>query len=269
VDPLVVVQLGADDAQLVMTAASLLEGSPSTEAVPALFASLDRFTALRRETSRDVRMALMERIEELAHADRAEELEPYTRDFDPVVAATASRIVTAWQGSLVSPAPVGLPKSPVPTVPELERLRQTTVVLDMASGHEIRIRLFPGIAPVNAARFDRLATEGYFDGLTFHRIAPNFVVQGGSPGANEYWGDGPFTRDEVGLLGNWRGTVGVSTRGRDTGDAQLYINVVDNLRLDHNYTILGEVVAGMDVVDGLREGAAIARARAIEEARRP
>jgi cyclophilin family peptidyl-prolyl cis-trans isomerase len=51
--------------------------------------------------------------------------------------------------------------------------------------------------------------------------------------------------------------VGLSTRGRDTGDAQIFINLVDNVRLDHNYTIFGEVVNGMDVVDGILEGAEI------------
>src|SRR5438067_1354390 len=80
----------------------------------------------------------------------------------------------------------------------------------------------------------------YYDGLTFHRVLPNFVIQGGSPGANEYVGDGPFMRDEVGRS-NTRGTVGISTRGRDTGDAQIFINLVDNQRLDHEYTVIAEV----------------------------
>ena len=83
---------------------------------------------------------------------------------------------------------------------------------------------------------------------------PNFVIQGGSPGANEYAGDGAFSRDELGLLSNQRGSVGVSTRGRDTGDAQFYVNLVDNLRLDHAYTVFGQVESGMDVVDAIVEG---------------
>ena len=85
-------------------------------------------------------------------------------------------------------------------------------------------------------------------------MVPNFVIQGGSPGANEYAGHGAFTRDEVGLAVQWRGTVGVSTRGRDTGDGQIYVNLVDDVRLDHDYTILGVVTAGMDVVDAVLEG---------------
>jgi len=132
-------------------------------------------------------------------------------------------------------------------------------VLVMRGGGRIVLRLRPFEAPTNAARFVRLARAGWFDGLTFHRVAPNFVVQGGSPGANEYVGDGPYTRDELGLASHVRGTVGLSTRGRDTGDGQIFINLVDNLRLDHDYTIFAEVVEGMDVVDGLLEGAVIER----------
>lgn len=85
------------------------------------------------------------------------------------------------------------------------------------------------------------------------------MVQGGSPGANEYWGDGPYARDEITVDPHLRGTVGISTRGRDTGDAQIFVNLIDNWRLDHNYTIIGEVVAGMHVVDRMVEGAVIER----------
>ena len=120
------------------------------------------------------------------------------------------------------------------------------------------LRLFPFDAPTNVWRFARLAESGWFDGLTFHRIAPFFVAQGGSPNANEYSGAAAFSRDELGRE-NRRGTVGLSTRGRDTGDGQLYINLIDNLSLDHEYTVWGEVIRGMEIVDRLQEGARIRR----------
>jgi len=125
---------------------------------------------------------------------------------------------------------------------------------------EIVIALRPDLAATNADRFARLARDGYFDGLTFHRVVPNFVIQGGSPHANEYAGDGPYSRDEISDHPHWRGTVGLSTRGRDTGDAQIFINLVDNVRLDFNYTVLGQVVEGMEIVDAVREGTVIERA---------
>ena len=95
-------------------------------------------------------------------------------------------------------------------------------------------------------------------------MVTNFVLQGGSPGANEFAGDAAYSRDELGLLSHWRGTVGTSTRGRDTGDGQMFINLIDNLRLDHNYTVFGEVVRGMDTVDQVAEGDVIVRARVVE-----
>jgi cyclophilin family peptidyl-prolyl cis-trans isomerase len=155
-------------------------------------------------------------------------------------------------------APVPLPREPLPTPAELAQLSRTTVALHMRGDGPIVLRLMSDLAPRNAWRFVRLAREGYFDGLTFHRWEPNFVVQGGSPGANEYAGDGPYTRDEVGAS-HWRGTVGLSTRGRDTGDGQFFINLVDNVRLDHDYTVFATVSEGMDVVDRLLEGAVIER----------
>ena len=69
------------------------------------------------------------------------------------------------------------------------------MVLGMEGDGRIEIRLFPFLSPTNAARFARLAESGVFDGLTFHRVVSNFVVQGLSPYANEMAGHGPFTRD--------------------------------------------------------------------------
>jgi cyclophilin family peptidyl-prolyl cis-trans isomerase len=131
------------------------------------------------------------------------------------------------------------------------------VVVQLLEG-QVEFQLLPFDAPTNAARFVRLARAGYFDGLTFHRIAPNFVIQGGSPNANEYAGDGPFSRDELGAE-NWRGTVGISTRGRDTGDAQIYINLIDNVRLDHDYTVFARVISGMELFDHMVEGTVMRR----------
>ena len=121
------------------------------------------------------------------------------------------------------------------------------------------VRLYPDEAPATVARILRLVRAHYYDGLTFHRVVPNFVIQGGSPDATEYYGDAAFMRDELGTRSHRRGTLGISTRGRDTGDAQWFVNLVDNIRLDHDYTVFGEIVTGMKVVDGILEGDAIAR----------
>jgi len=82
-------------------------------------------------------------------------------------------------------------------------------------------------------------------------------VQGGSPGANEYVGARRFMRDELGGAHHVRGAVGISTRGRDTGDAQIFIDLVDLPRLDRDYTVFGYVTSGMELVDKMLDGAVI------------
>jgi cyclophilin family peptidyl-prolyl cis-trans isomerase len=87
---------------------------------------------------------------------------------------------------------------------------------------------------------------------------PNFVVQGGSPGANEYMGASRYMRDEVGPQGvHVRGRGRISTRGADTGDGQIFIDLVDLPRLDRDYTVFAYVTSGMEFVDRMLEGAKI------------
>jgi cyclophilin family peptidyl-prolyl cis-trans isomerase/HEAT repeat protein len=266
-DPVLVAQLAEGDPQLVQSAARLLAGSPAREeTMAALFASLERFTAGGRSTDRDPRVALVQRIGELGDARDAGRLERWIRDPDPAVGAAAAAAVGNWTGQAPEPVSTGLPSLPLPGWNELAELQGGRLVLTLDEGgleapERVVIRMLPFEAPTSAARVVRMARAGTFDGLTLHRVAPNFVVQGGSPGANEYAGHGHYTRDELGRIGHWAGTVGVSTRGRDTGDGQLFVNLVDNLRLDHDYTVFGVVVEGMDVVARVQEGVVIREAR--------
>ena len=267
--------LESDDPQLVMTATRLLvehgagpgagfgAGSGAGEtSVSALLAGLARFTAAQRETERDARVALLDGIGVVGGFSN-DDLAPYLTDFDPVVADRAAALLTELTGTVHEAAPRRLPRAETPDAVRLAELANSAVRLHMAGLGDIVIALRPDLAATNADRFARLASEGHFDGLTFHRVEPNFVIQGGSPHANEYAGDGPYSRDEISDQAHWRGTVGLSTRGRDTGDAQIFINLADNVRLDFNYTIYGVVVEGMELVDAVQEGAVIERAEVI------
>jgi len=263
-DAVLIAQLDQDDPHLLLTVAGLLEGTPNAAgAIGPLVAAFTRISQEQRETARDPRMALLDRIAELGSDGQAVALEPYLNDYDSVVATRAAEILTEWTGAPRTAAPAPLARQTVPLAEEVQRLSGTSVVLEMARGGEIEIRLFAEEAPTHAARFRLLVGLGAFDGLTFHRVVSNFVIQGGSPDANEYSGDAAYTRDELGLVSHWRGTVGASTRGRDTGDGQIFINLVDNLSLDHDYTVFGEVVRGMDIVDRVAEGDVIVQARVV------
>lgn len=261
IDELLLAELQDDDPQLLLTVAALLEEAPGSERVaPELLSAFERVSAVERETWRDPRMALLERIEEHGDASMAGRLLPFLSDYDSVVAGRVGALLELWSGreQVVTPEP--LPRASVPTLEELRTLDGATLSLHMADGGTLVVELLADEAPTNVARVVRLAEADYYDGLTFHRWAANFVIQGGSPAANEYQGDGPYTRDEVGGVPHWRGTVGISTRGRDTGDGQLFINLVDNPRLNHEYTVIGRLIDGYDLLDGILEGAVIERA---------
>jgi cyclophilin family peptidyl-prolyl cis-trans isomerase/HEAT repeat protein len=254
-DDLFLAALGRGDDQLLIAAAEALQGTGRREeAAQALLDALDRVTAGKRESSRDVRRALLDRLEDVGSHDAESRLSPYLRDFDPVVAERAAAIVSKWTGRIATAHPQPLPRPPLPGPADLDALGAARLAVRVRDVGRFEIRLLPQEAPLNAWRFYRLARENYFDGLTVHRVVPNFVVQGGSPRANEFAGAAALTRDELGLQTNVRGTLGVSTRGRDTGDGQFFINLVDNVRLDHEYTVFGQIERGVEVLDAVLEG---------------
>ena len=256
-DEVVAAQLQRSDRQLLLTTAGLLRKSPlGARLLDPLLDALARSTADRAETSRDPRLALLARIEEFGSPQDSARLAPWLADFDPAVAGQAATILSAWTGRRVLAAPRFLPEPPIPFPSALRAMRRATI--EMEDGGVIALFLDPDSAPTNVARFISMATRGAFAGRTFHRVVPNFVLQGGSPGANEYAGEPDFARDEVGGH-HARGTVGISTRGRDTGDGQIFLNLVDNARLDFDYTVIGRVTAGWDVMDRILEGAVMRR----------
>jgi cyclophilin family peptidyl-prolyl cis-trans isomerase/HEAT repeat protein len=249
--------LSSPEYHVVLAAARALKGTSARDAaLPALFQALDRLSAEGRDNSRDPRVEILTRLGELATASDSSRMAPRISDRDEAIARQAAEILSRWTGREVTPAArrelavserLGAIASGPPLQLRVEMSPQS------GGGHFI-IQLRPAAATATVARLLALAQRGYYDGLTFHRVEPNFVIQGGSPHMTEYVGDALFLRDELDLASHLRGTVGISTRGRDTGDAQIFVNLVDNFRLDHDYTVVGEVVEGMAVVDGILEG---------------
>ena len=257
-DSVYIAVLASRGYQAVLAAAKALEGATTARAAPALTAALDRLSADRRENSRDPRVAIVTRLAELGSPAFAPRLERYLVDFDSSVAAAAAAAITRLTGRVATARPNPLPIREEP----LARIFLSSDVrlrVTMATGGTFTIGLDVLESPATAARVVRLANAGYYNGLTWHRMVPNFVIQGGSPDENEYVGDAPFMRDEIDMRPHHRGTVGISTRGHDTGDAQLFVNLVDNPRLEHSSPLFGTVISGMDVVDDILEGDVIRR----------
>jgi cyclophilin family peptidyl-prolyl cis-trans isomerase len=114
-------------------------------------------------------------------------------------------------------------------------------------------------APLTAATFIRLARRGFYDGLTFHRVVPGFVIQGGDPRGDGYGGPGYAVRGEVTRRPFARGSVGIADAGPDTGGSQLFITLAAQPHLDGRYTRFGSVVSGFEILDRVRPGDVIER----------
>ncbi|MBP6771686.1 MAG: peptidylprolyl isomerase [Gemmatimonadaceae bacterium] len=248
--------LSSNHSGLVLASATRLKGDATLATrAPALATALLRLSAARTVTNRDPRMELLRRLNEAADSATAVRLLPLVRDPDSEVAQLAAQVVSQRAHRPTTAATTRYTPAPFPAEATLRALRGATATIRLRSLGAFEIALLPDDAPATVAAFAALAERGAFNGLTWHRIVPNFVLQGGSPGADEYDGiTTTFMRDETGFARHARGTFGISTRGRDTGDGQLFINLVDNFRLDHDYTVFATMVRGFDVMDRVQEG---------------
>ncbi|HEX2208859.1 MAG TPA: peptidylprolyl isomerase, partial [Longimicrobium sp.] len=235
-DDVYLAALRGDQAQAVRAAAIALRGSPVPAARPAVIAAFERWVRRANASERDVRVALLDALGRPATDDR-----PPPPRFD-------------------------LPPDAVALALGREARVRVTMSPD-AGGGSFVVRLRGDVAPIMAGRVLALVRDGYYDGGSWHRVEPDFVIQGGGPGTNEYVGYAHFLRDELGAIAHPRGTVGMSTRGHDTGDAQWFINLKDNPRLVRDYTVFAEVVEGIEVVDGILEGDVVASMRVEPAAR--
>ncbi|MHB8124801.1 MAG: peptidylprolyl isomerase [Desulfitobacteriaceae bacterium] len=128
--------------------------------------------------------------------------------------------------------------------------------IEMANGQTISIEFFDEAAPGTVANFEKLAKSGFYNGLTFHRVIPGFVAQGGCPRGNGTGGPGYNIKCET--KGNThkhlRGALSMAHAGKDTGGSQFFICFEAAPHLDGVHTVFGQVVEGMDVVDQIKVG---------------
>lgn len=231
-DSLYIAALASQGAQAVRAAAIALKGSPRSDVAAIANATFERWVVRGNASERDARVALLEAAGRPASDDR----------LPPDTATVPRRAVSLAMGEDV-------------------RLRVT--MSPMTGGGSFVVRLRGDNAPIMAARILELANRGYYDNGNWHRVEHDFVIQGAGPGSNEYTGYRMFLRDELGNLPHTRGTVGMSTRGHHTGDAQWFINLKDNLRLIQDYTVFAEVIEGIEVVDAIMEGDVVQSIREI------
>jgi|SRR5579862_228796 len=277
--------LDSDDYQLVRAAADALRAtSQGDKAAPALLTALKRITGQGKDTSREVRLAILDRLGELARVQLGgasllasyvpDDLGPFLKDYDPLVADAAADVIHTVTGSSPHAEPARRPPQQ-PAMFELDSL-PAQALLTMSNNDQIRLDLLLDDAPFTVARFVKLAQQHYYDGLTFHRVVLRLIAQGGSPAANDDMSDARFLRDEIGFARHQRGAVGLVTHGRDTGNAQFFIDLDDEPAFDREYTVFARVLGtgpvgarnsvmpvrpGFDMaaVDALLDGSKIAK----------
>lgn len=261
-DSLYAAALRARGYQAVRAAAIALKGAaPTPEVRRLLVTTAHRLRADYSETSRDARIEVMARLADAADTTVRADAVTMSSDFDCEIAKAAAALAT----KLGAPATPHCRPFQGTVSTEAVRLalgadvRLRVVMAAASGGGSFVVRLRGDVAPIMASRILQLVQTGYYDGRAWHRVEPNFVIQGPSPGDNEYVGHPLFLRDELGTVPHVRGTVGMSTRGHDTGDAQWFVNLKDNLALGRDYTVFGEIIEGIEVADGVLEGDVIER----------
>jgi cyclophilin family peptidyl-prolyl cis-trans isomerase len=183
-------------------------------------------------------------------------LSALTSPDDPRERAVAAAIprFAAWHDSTGMPRPLAW---------YVARARESLApapraTLDTERGPVV-LGLFGSAAPLTVYNFVTLARSGYFDGLRFHRVVPDFVAQGGDPRGDGNGGPGYAIRDEINLNRYLRGTLGMALSGPDTGGSQFFITLSPQPHLDGGYTVFGQLVAGGDVLDRIVQGDRIVR----------
>jgi cyclophilin family peptidyl-prolyl cis-trans isomerase len=127
-----------------------------------------------------------------------------------------------------------------------------TATVTMAKGSAFVIQLYPDKAPITVNSFVFLARQGYFDGVTFHRVLAGFMAQGGDPTGTGMGGPGyKFVNEDSDLTFDKAGVVAMANSGRNTNGSQFFITFGPQPSLNGGYTIFGQVISGMDVVNAI------------------
>jgi cyclophilin family peptidyl-prolyl cis-trans isomerase/HEAT repeat protein len=255
-------KLRAADVVVRSSAAQALAQLKAADAVPDLRAA---YTASAADEAYTARASILAALTELDPAGARPLLDAALKDKDWAVRVRAADLlrdqkVTDGVAAAMRPAAAG---------EDVESAAWKTMVAPPFSPHAfidtdkgtIEIELAVLEAPITSRSFMNLARKRFFDNVRFHRIVPDFVVQGGDPRGDGEGGPGYTLRDELNQRPYLRGTVGMALDWRDTGGSQFFITHSPAPHLDARYTVFGTVVDGMDVVDRLLPWDVIRRVR--------
>jgi cyclophilin family peptidyl-prolyl cis-trans isomerase/HEAT repeat protein len=247
-------QLSAKDVIVRSTAATLLTDLPPDEANARALA--EALPVSTRDELNDAALAILDAL--------AKQKTPAANDAIKTMLDSPDHLIRRRAVTLLKANGAGDFSARIATVQSrntagdyaraLSRLnKQVRAVVNTDKG-PFTIELLPEDAPLNVDNFVQLAQKGYFNGITFHRVVPNFVIQGGDPRGDGNGGPGYQIRCEINEVPYERGAVGMALSGKDTGGSQWFVTHSPQPHLDGGYTVFGRVVVGMDVVDRIARG---------------
>jgi cyclophilin family peptidyl-prolyl cis-trans isomerase len=246
--------LNDQDFTVVVTALDRIKTDLRSDYLPTLRVMMSR----HGEIDIDVRRSLVEAAGAFltASADDTTALRLLiggTLDEEYIVRRDAARVYKQLfdkdRYDLVAPARTRISKGRIADA--IDKYTSNPRAIVITSRGEIEFELLFDVAPLTVLNFIELVESGFYEGLIFHRIVPNFVAQGGDPRGDGWGGPPYFIRCEYSDVPFGRGTVGVATSGKDTGGSQFFITYSPQPHLEARYTVFGQVLAGMEVVDRL------------------
>lgn len=251
------------------TAAELLSELPPDETnTKALIAALP--VALRDKELNDAALAILDSLAKQKNAKANDAIKTAFDSQDYLVRRKAVSLLKE-NGAGDFASRIGIVKTRN-TAADYERAiarmgKQIDAVVTTEKG-SFTIRLLPDEATLNVDNFIKLAERKYFNGITIHRVVPNFVIQDGDPRGDGNGGPGYQIRCEINEVPYERGAVGMALSGKDTGGSQWFVTHAPQPHLDGGYTVFGNVTAGMETVDAIARGDVIRSVVIKETARR-
>ena len=238
--------------------ATAAELGPGLDAAPTLTELVEASQLSRRDRVNDARLALLRAINRHQDVAATRAIEEALNDEDHLVRRLAVELLRA-RGAGDQSDRIGIVRTLRPPAYYLEqarRLNQTSPLRArlVTTRGVIELELFRRDAPLTVANLVTLAGNGYFNGLGFHRVVPNFVIQGGDPRGDGEGGPGYQIRCEINTRPYLRGTLGMALSGKDTGGSQFFITHSAQPHLDGGYTVFGQVLRGHEIVDQIVRG---------------
>jgi len=246
-------QLSAGDVIVRTTAANLIGDLPGDDNLDSLIRALER---AKSDAMNDARLAIITSIAKHQQPRARSAVMKALEDEDHLVRRLAVDLLRRM-GAGDYESKIGLVKTGHDRAfyeRIRNRLNRRPVAIIHTQKGQIKIELFASDAPLTVDNFIELSKRNFFNGLTFHRVVPNFVIQGGDPRDDSEGGPGYQIRCEINPRPYKRGTVGMALSGKDTGGSQFFICHSPQPHLDGGYTVFGQVIAGLEVVDRIVRG---------------